>query len=263
MAAKSDSRLRSLAVEVGRIYRGMFHVYRSWWTEIIVLSLIIFVPLGLLDAADASALDSIGPGQDFKLLALLAGALVITATSMLGEVFLAGAVGLSLTHAENGRPPSLRFLARRLKYGRLIAIDLTYVLVVAIGLVLLFVPGFAALVYLALAGPVAETEDRRFRDSFRRSFQLIRGNFWLVFWVIVPIELFGGTIQNGIESMLDFVLGESFIALGLTEALANVVISPLFAIAAVLLTRRLVLLKDGVELPGPGPNELRRPGTST
>jgi len=257
MARRRKHRLKTLGTEVGGIYRGVFHVYRFWWTEILLLSLIIFVPLGLLDAADSSALDSIHSTHDFRFIALAAGALIITATSMLGEVFLAGAVGLSLSHARDGRPPALRFIARRLNYGRLIAIDLSYVLIVAIGLVLLVIPGIAALVYLSLAGPVAETEDRRYRASFKRSFHLIRGNFWLVFWVIFPIEILGGAIQNGLESALDFLFGESFVVLGLTEALANVALSPLFAIAVVLLTRRLVLFKDGHRLEGPDPQELR------
>lgn len=250
----------SLRSEALGIYSGIFHVYRAWWAEILVISLFIFVPLGLLDAADSSALESLRDGENFKFTALAVASLIIVATSLLGEVFLAGAIGLSLTHAEKGRPPSLRFIARHLNYGRLIAIDIAYVLIIVAGVLFLVVPGFAALVYIALAGPVAETEDRSFKGSFKRSFELVRGNFWLVFWVIVPIELFGGTVENGLESALETIFGENFVAFGLAEALANVVISPLFAIAAVLLTRRLVKLKDGRDLPGAGPADLRSGG---
>lgn len=246
-----------LGQEIRRVYHGLFHVYRAWWTEILLLSLIIFVPLGLLDAADTKALDSIGSGHDIKFVALATGALLITATSLLGEVFLAGAVGLSLAHAENGRPPSIRLIARELNYGRLIAIDIVYVLLIAAGFVFLIVPGILALVYLALAGPVAETEDRGFKGSFKRSAQLVRGNFWIVFWVIVPIEVFGGTIENGIENVVDFLIGESVVALGLAEALANVAIAPLFAIAASVLARRLVQIRGDQVPAGPEPEELR------
>jgi hypothetical protein len=242
---------------VGEIYRGIFHVYRAWWPDIILLSLIIFIPIGLLDAADSHALESIGPGHDFKVAALIAGALVVSATSLLGEVFLAGAVGLSLTHAEDGRPPSIRFIARRLNYPRLIAVDLLFVLLIAAGLLLLIVPGLMLFIYLALAGPVVEIEDRRIWSSFKRSFRLVRGRFWLVAWVLFPIEILGESVQQGIEKICEATLGHSILALGLGEALAEVALSPLFAIAAVLLTRRLIAAKDGVDIPGPSPRQLR------
>lgn len=257
MGRNGQSRLRTLGTEIGEIFRGIFFVYRAWWLEILALSLIIFVPIGLLDAADANAIDSIGPGHGFQLAALILAALVVSATSLLGEVFLAGAIGLSLSHTEDGRPPSLRFIARRLDYFRLIAVDILFVLLIAAGLVLLIVPGFAAFVYLSLAGPVVEVEGRGIRDSFKRSFQLVRGNFWLVFWVLVPIEVAGGSIQKGIEKLCEELLGHSFVAVGLGEALSEVALAPLFAIAAVLLTHKLIARKDGVSIPGPEPDELR------
>ncbi len=254
----SDGRQESKGVfrQVGGIYAGVFRVYRAWWADILVLSLLIFVPLGLLGAADDHGIESIRSGEDFKLAALLVGALALSATALLGEVLLAGAIGLSLSHAEEGRPPRLRFIVGRLSYLRLIAVDLVFVAIIALGLVLLILPGLAAFGYLALAGPVVETEDRKFLDSFRRSFQLVRGNFWLVFLTLFPIELVGGSIEKGIERLCEFLIGHSFVAAGLSEALANVVLAPLFAIAVVLLTRKLIL-GEATALPGPALHELR------
>jgi|GEM_PF-351447 hypothetical protein len=257
MARKEHNRLKSLRAEIGEVFKGIFHVYRAWWAEIILLSMIIFIPIGLLDAADAQAIESIGPGHDFQLAALIVAALAVSATGLLGEVFLAGAVGLSLTHAEDGRPPSLGFIARRLNYFRLIAVDILFVLLVAAGFVLFIIPGVAGFIYLSLAGPVVEVEDQRIWASFKRSVQLVRGKFWLVFWVLFPIEVIGGSIQKGIEQLCEALLGHSFLVSGLGEALAEVALSPLFAIAAVLLTRRLIELKDGRRLEGPEPGELK------
>jgi hypothetical protein len=258
MGRKKHRRLKSLGTEIGEVFKGIFHVYRAWWPEIILLSAIIFIPIGLLDAADSHAIESIGPGHDFQLAALILAALVVSATGLLGEVFLAGAIGFSLSHAEDGRPPSLGFIARRLSYLRLIAVDLLFVLLIAAGFLLFIVPGVAGFIYLSLAGPVVEIEDRRIWASFKRSFQLVRGKFWLVFWVLFPIEVIGGSIQKGIEQLCEATLGHSFLALGLGEALAEVALSPLFAIAAVLLTRRLIQLKDDRRLDGPEPRDLQR-----
>ena len=261
MARKRDSRVKTLATEVGEIFKGIFQVYRAWWGEIILISMIIFIPIGLLDAADAHAIESIGPGHDFELIALAIGAFAVSATGLLGEVFLAGAIGLSLTHAKDGRPPKLAFIARRISYLRLIAVDILYVVMVAVGFLFFFVPGVAVLGYLALAGPVVEIEERRVWASFKRSFQLVRGRFWLVFWVMVPIELIGGFAQKGVEKLCEAILGHSFLVVGLAEALAEVVLAPVFAIAAVLLLRKLIATKDGIGIPGPGPDELRGPAS--
>lgn len=250
---KKSDRLNRLMGEAVDVIDGIFHVYRAWWADILTLSLIIFVPLGLLGAADSHALESIGPGHDVKVLALIVGALAVTATGVLGEVFLAGAIGLSLTHAEDGRPPGIRFLTKHLKFGPLIVVDVLYVLSIAFGFVLLIIPGFAALVYFALAGPIVEIEQQGVKSAFRRSFRLVRGSYWLVFMILVPIEVLGESVRKGIEAACEALLGHSFIAVGLGEALAEVALSPLFAIAVVVLTRKMMQQKEGTILPGPSP----------
>ena len=249
--------LRKLLGEVREIFSGIFQVYRAWWVDILLLSLIIFIPLGVLDAADSEALESLRSGESAKAVVLSVGAFLIIATATLGEVFLAGAIGLSLIHAKDGRPPSLAFIARHLSYGRLIAVDILYVVLVAAGFVLFLVPGLLAFVYLALAGPVVEIEDRGIRASFKRSIQLVRGNFWLVLIVLLPIELVGSSIGKAAEIPIEALLGHNFVAVGLAEAMTDVVLSPLWAIAAVLLTRKMVERKDGVTLPGPAVADLQ------
>lgn len=243
--------------EVAEILTGIFRVYRAWWVDILVLSTIIFVPLSLLDAADSEAIDALGSGESARAVVLVVAAFLITATATIGEVFLAGAIGLSLIHAKEGRPPSLAFIARHLSYGRLIAVDILFVVMVATGFVLLVIPGLLAFAYLALAGPVVEIEDRGIRSSFKRSFQLVRGDFWLVLIVLLPVELFGGSVEKAAEIPIEALFGHNFVAVGLAEAMSDVLLSPLFAIAAVLLTRRLVERKEGTALPGPAFAELR------
>ena len=83
------------------------------------------------------------------------------------------------------------------------------------------------------------------RGSLRRSFDLVRGNFWFVFWVLVPIELAGDALGSGAEHLAHDLLGESFLATWLSEAVSNLLLSPVFAIAAVLLTTRLINAVDG------------------
>jgi len=232
---------------LGSLYAQIWRTYRSWAPGLLLLGAIVFVPLGLIDAAAAEVdLDSLDLTSGVKIAALVAAVGALTTTSLLGEVFFSGAVAVALTHPEGERIPPLREIARRLSYGRLIAIDVVYVLIVIIGLLLLFVPGALAFVFFGLAGPVIEIENRTVRGALARSWQLVRGNFWIAFLVLVPVEIVGDAIGEGIESLVHHTLGDSFLAGWLAEALSNLAFSPVFAVAAVLLTLELIGERDGV-----------------
>jgi hypothetical protein len=236
------SRTRKLASLYARIGR----TYWSWAPSLLLLGAIVFIPLGLLDALAITVdVDSLDLTSGIKIAALVVAVGALTATSLLGEVFYSGAVAVSLTHPAGDRPPSVREIARRLRYGRLIAVDLVYVAIVAVGLLLFFVPGVLAFVWLGLAGPIVEIEDRTVRGALRRSWDLVRGNFWLVFFVLAPIEIVGDAVGEGIGELIHGALGDSLLATWLAESLSNIAFAPLFAVAAVLLTLELIKEKDG------------------
>ena len=236
------SRTRKLA----SIYVRIARTYWSWAPTLLLLALIVFLPLGLLDAistkldAESFELDS-----GIKIAALLAAIGALTATSLLGEVFYSGAIAISLTHPEHERPPPLREIARRIDYRRLIAVDLVYVAIVLVGLLLLFVPGVLAFVWFGLAGPVVEIEKRSVGGALRRSASLIRGSFWVVALVLIPIEIVGDVVGELLASLVHDVLGHTFVATWLADAVANAFLTPIFAVAAVLLTLDLIAEKDG------------------
>lgn len=231
-------------------YRRIWHTYRAWASSLLVLALVVFVPLGLLDAitanVDVGALD-LTNGIKVAAIALAVGA--ITMTGLLGEIFFSGAIAISLTHPHGEQPPSLREIARQVKYGRLILVDFAFVAIVATGLLIGVIPGLLAFVFLGLAGPVVEIEERSAHRALLRSMQLVRGNFWLVFWVLVPIEIVGDAIGGGLAGLVHGVFGDTFVATWLAEALSNVALSPIFAVAAVLLTVNLIADRDGTAPP--------------
>lgn len=248
-------RLGALAGRVGSAYAGIVRIYRDWWGSILLLGIVVFVPLGLIDAvANQVDVESLDLDSGIKVFALITAAGLVTTTGLLGEVFYAGAVSLSLTHPEGDRPPPLSHLARRIRYWRLIRLDLTYVVIVAVGLILLVVPGVAAFVLLGLAGPAVELEHRTVRGALARSYRLVRTDFWLVFWVLVPIEIAGDALGEIAERQIHHLLGESFLATWLSESVSNILLSPVFAIAAVLLATRLITALEG---PGPQIRSLR------
>jgi hypothetical protein len=239
-------RLAALARRVGGTYAGIARIYRDWWGAILLLALAVFVPLGLIDAAAAQIdVESLHIDSGIEVFALVATAGVVTTTGLLGEVFFAGAIAISLTHPEGEKPPPLRHIASRISYGRLILLDIAYVVIVAVGIILLIVPGVAAFVLLGLSGPAVELEERTVRGALARSFRLVRADFWLVFWVLVPLELVGDAAGSAAEHLAHDLLGDTFFSTWLSEAVSNIALSPLFAIAAVLLATRLITVVDG------------------
>jgi hypothetical protein len=207
---------------------------------------VIFVPLGLLDGLALQVdVESLDLDSGIKLAALILAVALVTTTGLLGEVFFSGAVAISLTHPEHDRPPPLRHIIRRINYRRLIAVDLLYVLFVVVGLTALIVPGVLVFVFLGLAGPVVELEERTVRGAFHRSWEIVRGNFWFVFWILAPIEVAGDAIGEALAHLVHDWLGETLLASWLAESASNIVLSPLFAVAAVLLTVELIHRKDG------------------
>lgn len=228
------------------LYARIGRTYASWARSLLLLAAIVFVPLGLVHAlavnADVGSLD-LGGGLE---VALVAALLVLAATGLIGEVFYAGAVTISLTHPHDGRPPALREIAGMIGYRRLIAVDLIYALLVAVGFVAFLVPGVIAFVYFGLAAPVVEIERRGVREAFARSARLVRGNFWLVFAVLAPIELLGNGATGLATAVAHDLLGESLLGEWLADSLANIAFTPFYAVAVVLIAVELIGEQDSV-----------------
>jgi hypothetical protein len=216
--------------DLGALYARIGRVYVSWFPTLMLLAAIVFLPLGLLGALTAEIdVESLNLDSMIKVAALVGAISAITATSLLGEVFYSGAIAIGLTHPRHEHPPKLREIARRVNYKRLIVIDIIFVALVLLGMAALIVPGVLVFIYLGLAGPVVEIEERTVRQAFRRSFDLVRGNF------------LGHEIHGAI--------GDSFVGSWLAETVASSVFSPLYAVAVVLLTLELIHRHDGEAPP--------------
>jgi hypothetical protein len=235
-----DGRLGPLSV-YGRIVRTYF----AWAGTLLPLAFWVFVPLGLVHAipvhVEATSFD-LDNGLE------IAGAglalLLLVATGLLGEIFYTGAVAIALTHPHDGEPPSLREVARMIDYRALIAVDLIFGVLVAVGTLAFLVPGILVFVYLGLAAPVVEIEHHGVRAALARSFRLVRGHFWLVLAVLAPIEIVSGGITGLATNLAHDLLGDSLVAGWLTDTATNIVLTPFYAVAAVLLAVDLIAAKD-------------------
>lgn len=240
----------SRRAQVISLYARIGRTYIRWAPSLLALAVVVFIPLGLIHALTVQAeIGSFGFGSGLRLAAIVGATLALAATGLVGEVFYTGAVAISLTHPRDGRPPSLRQIAAMVNYGPLIAIDLIYGALVAIGLIAFFIPGVLAFVWLGLAAPVVEIEHRGIRAAFRRSVQLVRGKALVVALVLIPIELVGDSLTDLVTGLAHDAFGGSLVAEWGADVLTNIAFTPFYAVAAVLLTVDLIREKGGgVEL---------------
>ena len=204
--------------------------------------MLLFVAFGLLDAVgerlwevDADALS--WPEFGGVAAALFAQA----ATTMAGDVFYAGVAMARVSESiEGGAPADLGTLARELPYGRLIAVDLLFSLGLALGLVLLIVPGVVFFIRYVMAAPVLETEHLRVRQAFRRSRELARGNSFSVLVLVGGLYLLTGGLTSALQSGGLWTLGESFLSDWMIAVVVGVVVTPVWAVGLNVVTLRLI-----------------------
>jgi hypothetical protein len=227
----------------GRIMR----LYAGWAPYLAALALIVFVPVGLVHSLTLEAeIGDFELGGLVEVAGLVLAIAALAVTGLLGEVFYTGAVAALITgDHEAGERPTLREIAREVEYGRLIAIDLIYGLIVAIGFLLLVVPGVTAFVFFALAAPVVEIEGGGIRASFARSARLVRRRFWTVLAMLLPVELAGSGLTQLLTDLSEDLLGHGLLAHWAGDVASNVALTPFYAVAAVLITVSLIHEKDG------------------
>jgi hypothetical protein len=226
---------------LGMVVREAAGAYRTHAALLLLTAAIVFVPLGLLEtvvheleelhADDASATEIAG---------LLGAGLLVAFTTTLGDVFYTGVVAAIVAERRSGTRRQLAHLARTLPYRRLISVDVLFALMVAFGLLLLVAPGVIAFTWFVLAAPIVEIEGRGVRDAFRRSREIVRGNFWRVFALLAPIVILAEEFGNLMLSGGPWLLGDGFVGDWLGATLAEALTVPLFALPAVVTAHHLI-----------------------
>ena len=93
---------------------------------------------------------------------------------------------------------------------------------------------------------MVEIEQQGVRAAFGRSVDLVRGHFWLVAAILIPLELAGDAITNVAIDLAHDLLGDTLARPSwLADTATNIVFTPFYAVAAVLLTLDLIKDRDG------------------
>jgi hypothetical protein len=229
------------------LYRRIGRTYLAWVRVLLPLAVVVFVPLGLVHAVPVHVeATSVDLDNGVRVFGAALALLLLAMTGLLGEIFYTGAVAIALTRPHAEEAPTLREVARMVDYRALIAVDLIFAIAVAVGFAALVVPGIMAFVYLSFAAPIVEIEHRGVRAALARSVRLVCGRFWFVLAALVPIEIASNAVGAIATHTVYGLFGDSVIAAWLTDTASNVLLTPIYAVAAVLLTLDLIAERDGV-----------------
>ena len=188
----------------------------------------MFLPLALIDGL----VEEIRSGSDVTKGAL---ALLTTTEHMLGDVLFNGLVAAAVIVWRQGGPRlGVIAIARTLPWPTIIALEIAIPVVTAIGLVLLVIPGILFATYVTLAPAVVKVEHLRAWPSVKRSFALVRGNFWRVLLVLVVLVGVAGAVEELLQSLTPDFVGDVLVKLAV-----ELTFSPLSAVAVVLMVFHL------------------------
>jgi hypothetical protein len=225
--AMGRSGFRGVAAEV-------LGVCRARWPALLVAGLIVFVPLSLFDVFVEDAVELEDPDIG-TLIAGIATVAVAAVAAILGEAIYAGMVAGVVVAEREGRERSIAESLRHLPYGRLLAVDALAAGVIALGFLALIVPGFLFLAWFALVAPAVEVEKLGVRDAFGRSRELVRGHFWFVLGLLLPMLIAQDALSSAAQSASLWGLGEGFLGDWVGALIANLLTSPFYAVAVTVL----------------------------
>jgi hypothetical protein len=121
--------------------------------------------------------------------------------------------------------------------------------------VFLIVPGFILLTWWALIPPAIVLEKKGVMDSFGRSRELVRGNGWSVFGVIIITWLLTSVISGVIRAIFNAL--PEYLGQYIADVIGGTLVAPFSALAITLMYFRLKGTPDPEPaapiLPGPEP----------
>ena len=167
-------------------------IYKTHWRHLLTISFVTYLVVSLLTAVLAAILTWFGALLGFFI-------------SLVAVFWLQAALVKAVEDVRDGRADlSLQktFDAAKPHLGSVLVAGILAGLGIAIGLVLLIVPGLFLMTIWAVIVPVIVLEGKSAGESFGRSRELVRGHGWGVFGVIVLTIL----LLIGFEIVLSLIL---------------------------------------------------------
>ncbi|MHB8490965.1 MAG: hypothetical protein ACYDA6_01960 [Solirubrobacteraceae bacterium] len=231
------------SIRVGAVINRIFTIYRDQWAVLIPAASVVFILSGLL----TQVLITASPA-----LALLAIPITVVATAL-----FTGMIVELVAEVQAGRNgDSVGGLVRAVLpvLWPLAGVGLVAGIVEVIGFILIIIPGLILVTIWAVFAPVIVLERPRGLAALNRSSELVRGNGWEVFGVILSVFV----LVFALDVLLSLAAASAGAAAGLVvRVVMGVLTAPLSALAAAVLYFDL----RAASVSGNGPHDPGQGGT--
>jgi Membrane domain of glycerophosphoryl diester phosphodiesterase len=214
------------------VIREAWEAFKAHWRHLVPIALVVYLAVGLISIV---------------LVALLTwvGAILSVVISLIALFWVQGALVRAVEDIRDGRADlSLGATYERVRpqLPAIIVGGLLAGLGIALGLVLLIVPGLILLTWWIVIIPVIVLEERSAGESFTRSRELVRGHAWNVFGVIVLTILL--VIAFNIVLGLLLLPVSEWIRSFVTNVVSGTVVTPFIVLVWTTLYYRLRAAKE-------------------
>jgi hypothetical protein len=221
------------------VFGESWELYKTHWRHFFSIAVVVFVVLAAVGILLAWLLGWLG-------------VLISAFISIAGTFWLQGALIQAVSDVRDGRADlsvSETFNQVSPKLGKIVVTGLILGVAIAIGLVLLIAPGLYLMTIWIAVIPAIVLEDRDIGESFGRSRELVRGNGWNVFGVIVLTIL----ILIGVSIVVGLVLTPlaDWLASLIQQFVSTTLVTPFIATIWTLVYYRLKAQKETVTTAAP------------
>jgi hypothetical protein len=237
-------------LDVGRVFERIFQIYRDQFALLIGGALALFVPVALINGLLYEAGGFV--------LSLVANAIVLVASYLYQGMVVEAA--RDILDGRRDQTIGGLFSAAGNVVGALLVAGILAGIAIAIGFVLLIVPGLFLITIWAVIVPVIVIERSGALASFERSRQLVKGNGWQVFGVLVVLFVGAFIVQILIAALIGGI-SDSWAGFSLAVLLTSLLLVPLTGLAAAVIFFELKALRGepvlgtGGEPTEPAPSE--------
>jgi hypothetical protein len=200
------------------VIRRVFDIYVDQASVLMPAAAVVFVFTGIL--------------TELLIVASSALAFVALIISLIATTLFTGMVVELVADVQDGRrdsSPGQLLRAATPVLGQLILVGIVAAVGIAIGFVLIIVPGLILITLWFVAAPVVVLENPGVFASLRRSRELVRGNGWQVFGVIFVVYIMIGILSFIIED----IAASAGSGVGIiVRVIVGVLTAPLTALAA-------------------------------
>ncbi|MGP0101680.1 MAG: YciC family protein [Solirubrobacteraceae bacterium] len=205
-------------LDVGGVIRRVFDIYVDQASVLMPAAAVVFVFTGIVSALLVAASPALA------LLAVLISLVAIT--------LFTGMVVQLVADVQDGRrdaSPGQLLQAATPVLGQLILVGIVAGIGIVVGFILIIVPGLILITIWSVAAPVVVLERPGVFAALRRSRELVRGNGWQVFGVILVLYILVGVVSILIEGAAESAGSGAGIVV---RVIVGVLTAPLSALAA-------------------------------